>query len=227
MSPHNDSQWHSRTLMDMGLFSGTADTITNSCKIRLSRAGSQGLLARMYASRGYNLSTTMTHNVDESTLVVQIDGTAQGTLTMRFDNGFLAAQENFPEFIDAFRAQGKRVCEFGKFAIDTSVRSKRVLGAIFHLAWLLAFQIREATDVIIEVNPRHAEFYEKMLCFERLGDERTCDRVGAPAVLLHLTAEKAYQLMNATKGRGFYHYFFSKTDEEALFNRLIKREQVG
>lgn len=227
MNLNNDNQWYSRTLMDMDLLGGSADSVTTSCKIRLSRAGGQGLLARMYASKGYNLATTMTHKVDESTLVVQVDGAAQGTLTIRFDNGYLAAQENFPEYIDELRAQGKRLCEFGKLAVDASVRSKRVLGAMFQLAWLLAFQIRGATDILAEVNPTHANFYQKMLDFERIGDERNCDRVGAPAVLLLLSAEKGHELQAATKGRGFYPYFFSAADRDTLLRQLTRQAQAS
>ena len=40
---------------------------TKTCKIRLSRKG-QGLLARMYASRGYNMQATLSHDCDLSSL---------------------------------------------------------------------------------------------------------------------------------------------------------------
>ena len=38
--------------------------------------------------------------------------------------------------------------------------------------------------VVIEVNPRHVRYYERMLGFEVIGPERMNPRVEAPAVLL-------------------------------------------
>ena len=44
----------------------------------------------------------------------------------------------------------------------------------------------EATDVVIEVNPRHVRYYQRAFGFRAFGAERRCERVGAPARLLHL-----------------------------------------
>ena len=200
---------------------------TKTCKIRLSRKG-QGLLARMYASRGYHMQATLSHESDLSSLVVQIDGQAQGTISIRMDDGYLAAEEHYPEFIGELRQRGARICEMGKLAMDPGVRSKQVLGAIFHIAWIAAFKARRATDLVIEVNPRHAPFYRCMLRFDVLGPERMCGRVGAPAVLLHISAEKGRGLIEKFGGqprlsseeRSFYPYFFHPDDEEGLMRRL-------
>ena len=200
---------------------------TKTCKIRLSRKG-QGLLARMYARKGYSMQATLSHDCDLSSLVVQIDGQSQGTISVRMDDGHLAAEEQYPEFIAELRQRGARICEMGKLAMDPGVRSKHVLGAIFHIAWIVAFRARRATDIVIEVNPRHAPFYRRMLCFDQIGPERMCERVGAPAVLLHISAEKGRSLINqfggqpqlSTEERSFYPYFFHPDDEEGLLRRL-------
>lgn len=200
---------------------------TKTCKIRLSRKG-QGLLARMYASRGYHMQATLSHDCDLSSIVVQIDGQAQGTLSVHMDDGHIGAEEQYPEYIQALREKGARICEIGKLAMDPGVRSKQVLGAIFHIGCLVAFRARRATDIIVEVNPRHAPFYQRMLRFDQLGPERICQRVGAPAVLLHMSAEKARRLIDQFGGRpsmskeerSFYPYFFHPDDEEGLLRRL-------
>ena len=200
---------------------------TKTCKIRLSRKG-QGLLARMYARKGYSMQATLSHDCDLSSLVVQIDGQSQGTISVRMDDGHLAAEEQYPEFIAELRQRGARICEMGKLAMDPGVRSKHVLGAIFHIAWIVAFRARRATDIVIEVNPRHAPFYRRMLCFEQIGPERMCERVGAPAVLLHIGADKGRRLIDQFGGqpklasveRSFYPYFFHPDDEEGLLRRL-------
>lgn len=200
---------------------------TKTCKIRLSRKG-QGLLARMYARKGYSMEATLSHDSDLSSLVVQIDGQSQGTISVRMDDGHLSAEEQYPEFIAELRQRGARICEMGKLAMDPGVRSKHVLGAIFHIAWIVAFRARRATDIVIEVNPRHAPFYRRMLCFDEVGPERMCERVGAPAVLLHISAAKGRRLINqfggqpklASEERSFYPYFFHPDDEEGLLLRL-------
>lgn len=203
------------------------DVETKTCKIRLSRKG-QGLLARMYASRGYQIQATVSHDCDLSSLVVQIDGQAQGTLSVHMDDGHLGAEEQYPEYIQEMRERGARICEIGKLAMDPGVRSKQVLGAIFHIGCIMAFRARRATDLIVEVNPRHAPFYQRMLHFDQLGPERICQRVGAPAVLLHVGAEKARRLIDQYGGRprlskeerSFYPYFFHPDEEDSLLRRL-------
>lgn len=224
--PHEE-----RTIVELGYpgeyLSRLGYTETKTCKIRLSRKG-QGVLARMYASRGYSMQATLAHDFDLSSLVVQIDGQPAGTISVRLDDGHLAAQEQFPEFIGDLRERGARICEIGKLAMDPGVRSKQVLGAIFHIAFIVAFRARRATDIVIEVNPRHAAFYMRMLRFDPVGSARMCQRVGAPAVLLHMEGAKGRRLIDEFGGRpdlsaqerSFYPYFFHPDDEEGLLRRL-------
>ena len=208
---------------------GVAETKT--CKIRLSRKG-EGLLARMYASRGYHLQATLSHDLDLSSIVVQINGQAQGTMSVHMDDGHLGAEDQYPEYVKALRDQGARICEIGKLAMDPGVRSKRVLGALFHICCLVAFRVRRATDILVEVNPRHALFYQQMMRFDPLGPQRMCERVGAPAVLLHMSEQKARRLIDQFGGRpalskeerSFYPYFFHPDDEEGLLRRLSMGE---
>lgn len=53
---------------------------------------------------------------------------------------------------------------------------------------------------MIEVNPRHVEFYRRMLGFEMFGAERLCNRVNAPAVLLRLDLSYARQQIEKLGG---------------------------
>jgi hypothetical protein len=203
---------------------------TQSCKIRLSRSGS-GLLSRMYASKGYTLKTSLTHSAGVSSLTIQIDGRTMGTLSIGVDDGYLAAQEIYPEFIESLRERGAIICEFGQLAIDPHVRSKRIMGAIFHIAVLVALHLRGATDAVIEVNPRHVSFYQRMLGFSKVGPERMCDRVQAPAVLLHIHASTFLKNIEkfggrpemSTHERSFYPYFFHPREEAGLIKRLRGR----
>ena len=68
----------------------------------------------------------------------------------------------------------------------SDVRAKAVLAHLFSAAYLVGRILHDATDVLIEVNPRHASFYRRIFGFVLLRGEWICARVNAPAVLLHL-----------------------------------------
>ena len=79
-----------------------------------------------------------------------------GMLTVGFDSDEgLLADDLFPDEVDALRAAGRQVCEFTKLAVDTLVRSQRVLTAMFHVAFIQAHRIHGCDNLLIEVNPRH------------------------------------------------------------------------
>jgi hypothetical protein len=71
-------------------------------------------------------------------------------------------------------------------------------------------------------------FYQRSLGFEPLGKERMCPRVGAPAILLRLDLDYANEQIILYGGMGaaapaikaIYPYFFSKSDEEGITQRL-------
>ena len=200
------------------------------CRILLSRSGDD-VLSRMYASRGYSLDSA--DDEGRTALTLEIDGRAMGTLSLNVDDGCLSAEHQYPEFVAHLRDRGARICELGKFAMDPAVRSKRAIGALFHMSWILAFRAHGATDIIIEVNPRHAGFYQQALYFEAVGEQRHCARVGAPAVLLHMSNEKVHQLMAQLRGRpsqsqrdhAFMSYCFSAAEEEEILSRWTRMEQ--
>jgi hypothetical protein len=83
------------------------------------------LLQSLYAARGYLVSRLEANLDSDLILVATASGEPLGTLTLRFDGpGGLRADETYGEQLDAARAQGRRVCELGRFA----VASRRVAG---------------------------------------------------------------------------------------------------
>jgi hypothetical protein len=108
------------------------------------------------------------------------------------------------------------------------LRSKPILAALFHIAYIHARRINRCTDLVVEVNPRHVTFYERMLGFVVFGREKMDTRVGAPAVLLRLDltfaeqqiAEMGGRLHLARTRRSLYPYFFSLREESAIERRL-------
>jgi hypothetical protein len=151
------------------------------------RRAAAALVESRYASRGYRLADYVRASESELTLIAGGNGATVGTLTIRLDGPKgLRADESYREYIDAVRAASSGVCELGRFAVASDVRSAPVLAALFARAYELIRDLRDITDVFIEVNPRHVEFYRKLFGFVVAAGERMCPRVRAPSVLLRL-----------------------------------------
>ena len=151
------------------------------------RRAAAALLATRYASRGYRIADPSRATESELILIAGERGTTVGTLTLRLDgrNG-LRADEGYREHIDAARAVGKQLCEIGRFAVASNARSTPVFAALFARVYELLCELHDFTDVFIEVNPRHVDFYRKLFGFVVAAGGRMCPRVRAPSVLLQL-----------------------------------------
>lgn len=153
------------------------------------------LVRQNYARRGYRtsfLTEPPAAGLSEGTyrhvtLLAQQGERAVGTLTLGLDSGAgLSVDEAHRCAVDAIRVQGRRVCELIRLAVDTGETSRSALGLLVHSAYLVGRLVHRATDVFIEVNPRHVSFYERAFAFRRVGEPRMCPRVQAPSVLMHL-----------------------------------------
>jgi hypothetical protein len=186
------------------------------------------LIKKRYSWRGYFIDAPLENEPNRITLIAETAKEIVGTMTLCLDGGIgLPADENFRDKLDLLRSQGRKLSEPSRLAIDDNV-PKRVFASLIHIAYIYAHNIHGFTDWVIEVNPRHAFFYKKMLGFQDFGEQRTCTRVDAPAVLLrlkleHMAAqiEKFGGLMEQNgKERSFYPYFFSSQDEHGITHRL-------
>lgn len=209
-------------------------------KVRLTRntehAHSANLLIRkMYSWRGYEThASTVNHTPNNICLSVFSAEQAIGTLTLGIDSPEgLSASTLYPCEIEQLRSQGRVLCEITKLAVDQSITSRTVLASLFHIAYIHAHHLNGCTDILIEVNPRHAPFYQRSLGFRQVGDERLCPRVNAPAVLLRLETDyveiqlrKFGGLMeNAKYETSLYPYSFSPADEAGIIQRLVRDRQ--
>jgi len=192
------------------------------------RAKSNTLVERMYSWRGYKVGAGGSSTQRTSMTVQACSGDQVfGTLNVGLDSpAGLACDALYKAEIDAFRSQGRVCAEFTRLAIEPEAGSKELLGALFHVAYLFATTTGGATDMFMEVNPRHVAFYKRMLNFSTAGECRICPRVDAPAVLLHLDVEHARQqiaLYGGHRGgakRSLYPYFCPPDEDAALRRRL-------
>jgi hypothetical protein len=201
-------------------------------KIRISklargRLQAGALVGNRYAGRGYQIPG-LKKPQDLHTFIAYDEGVLVGTVGIRLDSKFgLAADELYRDEVDRLRAQGYRLCEFTRLAVDRTVASMPVIAGLFHTAYLYASLIRHATHAVIEINPRHAVFYRRSMSFEVLGPERISPRVNAPAVLLYVSFATIadglarYAGKHGEPGAGrFYPFCFTPAEEAGVLQRL-------
>ncbi|WP_004178209.1 N-acyl amino acid synthase FeeM domain-containing protein [Nitrosospira lacus] len=192
------------------------------------RSEASALIKRMYSWRGYNTeSTSVSSSHNQTTLEALSGQELVGTLALRLDSdeGLLADKLYEPE-INPFRARNRKLCELSKLAIDPHFSSKELLASLFNLAYIYGRVIHQATDFIIEINPRHAGYYKRMLGFHQISEMRTCPRVNAPAVLLRLELDYVDAQVSRLAGvhkpaeRSLYSLFLTKHEEKKIANRI-------
>lgn len=195
-----------------------------------ARFSASQLLGKMYAWRGY----TGTHRVEEHPYRVSLFATERGetvgTVTLGFDSAEgLQADADFKDVIDAYRMQGGRVCEITKLAIAPKANSRKTLASLCHVMFIYGHSKHRCTDVFIEVNPRHRRYYETMLGFHCLGEQRFNKRVNAPSYLLWTSMDHVAQQIATLGGTGLqaggerslYPHFLSPTEADELAQRLL------
>lgn len=206
----------------------------NSPRLRIRLADTDGhrneasfLVQKMYGWRGYQVESTASNPT--VTFVASDDARTLATITVGFDSECgLSAHSLYPEYVDHLRNKDARVCEFTRLAVDRNEHSKELLAMMFHVAYMYSRRLNGCTDLLVEVNPRHATFYRRMLGFQQAGPERVCERVQAPAVLLWLPLEHAERQIARYGGkaeltsvtRSLYPLFFSPTEETGIARRL-------
>jgi hypothetical protein len=198
------------------------------------RSSASILINRMYATRGYRSTPLPDEQLPTRiTLVASEHDATIGTITIGFDSpSGLNVDDLFAQETDLRRDAGRKLCEFTKLAMDSVVRSRRVLASLFHVAYIYAHRIMGFDDLMIEVNPRHVRYYERMLGFKAIGQPRLNLRVNAPAVLMCLDFAHAHRQIDRFGGkpeytlleRSLYPEFFSVSEEASIVGRL-KRSQ--
>lgn len=201
----------------------------------VSRHSANLLLRHRYAWRGYHaVSLPSDQTVNRITLTATDEDATIGTITIALDGPEgLAAEDAFNDKVSELRADGRRICEFTKLAIDPISGTKRVLAALFHVAYIVAHRLRGYDTVVMEVNPRHVRYYERMLGARVLGEERLNRKVNAPAVLLSISFDYIREQIGRFAGqpdlaadeRSLYPFAFSLREEAGIIGRLMAAQK--
>ena len=195
------------------------------------RSSANILIKRRYEWRGYEgASLPVDCNANRITLIATEHDEVIGTITVGLDGheGFLA-EDVFPAEMASVRTRGRKVCEFTKLAVGPTDSAKRVLASLFHVAFIVAQRVKRCDTLVLEVNPRHVNYYRRMLGCHVLGAERTNPHVNAPAVLLcvefsYIDAQIAKFAGNASAAvneRTLYPYSFSQAEETCIIGRCM------
>jgi hypothetical protein len=193
------------------------------------------LLRQRYSWRGYHaVSLPADQTANRITLTAIEDSATIGTITVGLDGPEgMGCEDVFAAEVEALRADGRHVCEFTKLAVDASSSTKRVLAGLFHVAYIVAHRIRGFDTLVMEVNPRHVRYYERMLGARVIGEERLNRSVNAPAVLLSIDfdyimtqiAELAGQPERAVTERSLYPFAFTPAEEQGIIARLMAAQK--
>ena len=227
-----------RPMKSLSVEEGDSDLVPEAARklFKIRYAGTDGhlrsasfLVQRRYSWRGYNISSPSAIQANRITLSAYDRDDVVATISIGLDSrSGLFVDALFTDELKSLRGPSRRVCEFTRLAIDEALQSKPVIAALFHTAYIYARRIRGCTDLVVEVNPRHVKFYERMLGFHPFGSVREDPRVQAPAALLHLDLRHAEAQIakyggnaeHASRIRSLYPYFFSPREESGIELRL-------
>ena len=112
------------------------------------------LIQKRYAWRGYGQLGSL-DEPNQLTMNAELFGRVYATLTVNVDSpAGLALDKTYGMEAARLRSQGRKLCEFGRFAIDPSARSKRLIASLFNLLYIYSYRVKGCTDILIEINPR-------------------------------------------------------------------------
>ena len=162
------------------------------CPIRTSRQHGMAsrLVRQMYEWRGYNTESIESQIEDPNrvTIAAWQDDLIVATLTLGRDSpSGLLADTLYAQELAGLRHPDRILCEVTKLAIAPDFSGSGLLNKLFQATFQHAKDVFSASDAVIEVNPRHVRYYQNRMGFQRIGSVRQCERVDAPAILMHQT----------------------------------------
>jgi hypothetical protein len=148
------------------------------------------LMRRMYAWRGCaaGLVRPLPDDPGRLTLAAWYLDDVVATLTLGRDspNG-LPTDALYAAELASLRRQGRILCEVSGLAVDPDFSSPDLLRTLFENALHYAKDILVTSDAVIEVNPRHARYYQRRMGFRQIGARRNGQSANSPTILLHQT----------------------------------------
>lgn len=198
------------------------------------------LAYEVYSEKGYAVhhDTKMEvspYDAHHDTLILMVeneDNEVVGSLTLYYDDGeLLPADHIFHPELNAIRQQGIKFAEVSRFVVSHEYQhQKEILISLINTIYIHAFRMMNIDELIIEVNPRHVDYYRKLLGFVQWGDVKECPRVNnAPAVLLRCNSDKYKKVIDKgeSERRNLYNNFIPKNEESEIINMLQTNKPIS
>lgn len=197
---------------------------------------------QVYLDKGYikeNASERLIQNydVDPSTIILIVKNQENkiiGSVTLVFDgDSILPAEKIYSNELNILRHQNEKIVEISRLVIDPQYRnSKEILIMLFNYLFIYAYFVKKYTCLAIEVNPRHTGYYEALLNFRPIGDEKPCPTVqSAPAILMYVPLSHGKnEVIRISKSkdieknsRSLYNYFLNP-EKQSLVAQFLKKQ---
>ena len=177
------------------------------------------------------------YDADSNTIILIVQDKNKviaGSVTLVFNGSIkLPAEKIYCSELNVLKSKGEKMVELSRLVINPVFRnSKEVLVLLFNYLAIYAYHIQNYTSLVVEVNPRHKNYYKSLLNFDEIGAEKPCPSVqNAPAVLLYLPLAR-YQLevfrcanhaIQGKKEKSLYPYFL-KLEQETLVVYYLKKQ---
>jgi hypothetical protein len=235
--------------LDPAVWDVSSEDETSQC-FRLRIAADRALRTRAYAlaHRVYQASglaagelplVVSSYDADPQTFTILVEderGEDAATISVVVDSpAGLPADEIYKSELAAARDKGRVLCEVTRLAIAPEHKhSRHLLVRLFNFVYVYARRIVGADDFIIEVHPRHAAYYHRLLKFEPIGPVKPCPRVqNSLSVLLGLKLAESDRLIRlygnrrslgaAEKERSLYPFFYRWLEEGAVAEFIARR----
>ena len=195
-----------------------------------------------YLDKGYikeNISERLVQNydADPETLILMVKNHADkviGSVTLVFDGySRLPAEKIYHSELKKLRSNQEKIVEISRLVIDPEYRnSKEILVLLFNYLYIYAYFVKSYTCLAIEVNPRHTAYYEALLHFRAIGDEKPCPNVqSAPAILMYVSLKHGQEEIsrlanlkeNEKSNRSLFSYFINPEQQNLVAYCLEKQ----
>lgn len=252
MKTRNDSSGLS-TAMKSALFSNQ-NSISNIKKIIPSeftikvantleeRESVFQLAYQVYLNKGYikeNHNEWLVQSFDSNseTVILMVQDKQKntvGTVTLVFDGSSrLPAEKIYGNELKILRNQNEKIVEISRLVIAPDYRnSKEILILLFNYLHVYSYLVKKYSCLVIEVNPRHTAYYQALLHFRAIGEEKPCPTVqSAPAILMFVPLihgqqeiKRIAQFKQSEKfDRSLYNYFL-KPEQQSLVAQYLKNQ---
>lgn len=202
------------------------------------RLGYQVYLEKGYIKKNVQEWLVQSYDTNRETIILIVQDQSKaiaGSVTLVFNESMkLPAEKIYSEEIKSIiKKNNRKLVEVSRLIINPDFRNaKEVLVLLFNYLCIYSYQIKNYDNLVIEVNPRHKNYYKEFLSFDEIGAEKSCPNVeNAPAILLTMHLNKyrseVTRCANTTnqkkKERSFYQYFL-KLEQESLVVYYLKKQ---